>query len=299
LSVKTLTTIAEPTMKMEHPGVAGAHRRDSWTPVVARVLGGHLDEGPEYSTFRSRGTTDWLLIHTVAGSGQLVGPDGAAVRTGVGDAVLLRPRTLHDYGTAPGSANWKIVFSHFHPRPEWMPLLEWPQPVPGIGRITADGEVHRRIVAALHRSARAGQGALARAELFAMNALEEALLWCDTQNRFGVRTDERLLRVIDHVDAHLSQPLDVTSLANVVHLSASRLTRLFREHLGTSPQRYVERQRMIRAMQLLDLTSRPVAAIAREVGWTDPLYFSQRFTRFTGQSPTAYRHRTHRGPDGS
>jgi AraC family transcriptional regulator, arabinose operon regulatory protein len=288
-------TMAEPVDKMEHPAVDGAQRVESWTPVVVRVLGGHLDEGSEYSTFRRRGTTDWLLIHTISGSGRLVGPDGDAVRTAVGDAVLLRPQTQHDYGTAPGAGRWEIVFSHFHPRPEWMPLLDWPQPVPGIGRITAEGEVHRRIAAALHRSARAGRGALARAELFAVNALEEALLWCDAQNRLGVRTDERLLRVIDHVDAHLAEPLDVTRLANVVHLSASRLTRLFRDHLGTSPQRYVERQRMIRAKQLLDLTARPVAAIAREVGWADPLYFSQRFARFTGQSPTAYRQRDRPG----
>ncbi len=272
-------------------------RAESRSPVVARVLGGHLDEGPEYQTFRSRGTEDWLLIHTVSGSGQLVGPGGSAVRTAAGDAVLLRPRTRHDYGTAPGSSTWEIVFSHFHPRAEWLPLLEWPQPVPGIGRVRAEGEVHRRIVAALHRSSRTGRGALARAELFAVNALEEALLWCDTQNRLGVRTDERLLRVIDHVDAHLADPLDVARLAGVVHLSASRLTRLFREHLGTSPQRYVERQRMTRAMQLLDLTSRPVADIARELGWADALYFSQRFARFTGQSPTAYRHRERPPPD--
>jgi AraC family transcriptional regulator, arabinose operon regulatory protein len=71
---------------------------------------------------------------------------------------------------------------------------------------------------------------------------------------------------------------------------------LFREHLGTSPQRYVERQRVIRATQLLELTARPVAAIAREVGWTDPLYFSQRFARFTGLSPTAYRRRAEGRP---
>jgi AraC family transcriptional regulator of arabinose operon len=283
--------MAQSRDNMEHPAVPGVQRAESYTPVVARVLSGHLDEGPEYATFRRAGTTDWLLIHTVSGAGQLAGPDGAAVRTDLGDAVLLRPRTLHDYRTAPGAARWEIVFSHFHPRPEWMPLLEWPQALAGTGRIRTDGEVHRRVVAALHRSARACRGGLARAELFAMNALEEALLWCDTQNRFGPRTDERLLRVIDHVDAHLAEPLDVARLAAVVHLSASHLTRLFRDHLGTTPQRYVERQRMIRAQQLLDLTARPVAAVAREVGWADPLYFSQRFARFTGRSPTAYRRR--------
>ncbi|TQM11675.1 AraC family transcriptional regulator of arabinose operon [Pseudonocardia kunmingensis] len=276
---------------MEDPGAGRAGRANGFVPVVTRVLGGHLDEGPEYATFRRRGTTDWLLIHTVSGAGGFGDADGGVVRAGPGDAVLLRPRVLHDYATAPGSTGWEILFSHFHPRPEWMPLLAWPQPLPGIGRITADGEVHRRIVAALHRSARAGRGALARAELFAVNALEEALLWCDTQNHLGARTDERVLRVLDHVDAHLAEPLDVARLAEVVHLSTSRLTRLFREHLGTSPQRYVEQQRLIRAKQLLDLTDRPVGVIAREVGWEDPLYFSQRFARFAGQSPTAYRNR--------
>lgn len=270
---------------------------ESRSPVVGRVLGGHLDEGPGYGTFRRRGTPDWLLIHTVSGSGQLVGHDGRVVRTVVGDAALLRPDTLHDYGTAPGAVGWEIVFSHFHPRPEWTPLLDWPQPVPGIGLISAQGEVHQRVCAALLRSARASRGALARAELFAMNALEEALLWCDTQNRLAVRTDERLLRVIDHVDAHLAEPLDVQRLADVVHLSASRLSHLFREHLGTSPQRYVERQRMTRAKQLLDLTTRPVAAIALEVGCRDPLYFSQRFKRFTGRSPVAYRRRDGHQPE--
>jgi AraC family transcriptional regulator, arabinose operon regulatory protein len=287
--------MAQTAENMEDPAVPGeldgGRRAESWSPAVARVFGGYLDEGPDYTTYRRRGTTDWLLIHTLSGSGQLVAHDGAALRTAVGDAVLLRPGSLHDYGTAHGAAGWEIVFSHFHPRPEWMPLLEWPQPVPGIGRITAEGEARLRIVAALHRSARAGRGALTRAELFAVNALEEALLWCDTQNLLAPRVDERLLRVVDHIDAHLSEPLDVHRLAGVVHLSASRLTHLFREHLGTSPQRYVERQRITRAAQLLDLTSRPVAAIAREVGWADPLYFSQRFTRFTGQNPTAYRRR--------
>jgi AraC family transcriptional regulator, arabinose operon regulatory protein len=116
-----------------------------------------------------------------------------------------------------------------------------------------------------------------------VNALEEALLWCDTQNRLRVRTDERLLRVIDH-DAHLGEPLAVARLANVVHLSPSRLTRLFREHLGTGPQRFVERQRLNGAKQLLDLTHRPAAAIAREVGWSEPLHFPQRFARFTGRA---------------
>jgi AraC family transcriptional regulator, arabinose operon regulatory protein len=72
--------------------------------------------------------------------------------------------------------------------------------------------VHQRVTAALPRSARAGTGALRQSEAFAMNALEEALLWCDTQNApAAARMDERLLRVLDHIDARLSRPLPWTA----------------------------------------------------------------------------------------
>lgn len=265
-------------------------RTESRHPVVHRVAGGHLYVESGYTTYRRRGTTDWLLIHTVSGAGRLAGRDGE-IRTAPGDATLQAPRTLHDYGTAPDADHWEIVFAHFHPRSEWLPLLAWPQPVEGVGRIHAQGEVHERIVAALLRSGRVRGGALQQAELFAVNALEETLLWCDTQNPLTARMDERVLRVIDFVDAHLADPLTVERLAHLVHLSPSRLTHLFVEHVGTSPQRYVERQRMTRAKQLLDLTNRPVGAIAQDLGWEDALYFSRRFRQFTGQSPTEYRRR--------
>jgi AraC family transcriptional regulator of arabinose operon len=279
-----------------------AYRVESLHPVVHRVLGGHFREGPDYRTWREAGTDDFLLIHTLAGSGRFAlasGDDRVEVLVGCGDAVLLRPGAQHDYGTVPGADGWDLVFAHFHPRAEWMSLLEWPSPpgVPsasGLGLIHADDELHRRIGSALRRSARAGRGSLARAELFALNALEESLLWLDTQNVLTARTDERVLRVIEYIGAHLGEALDVERLADLAHLSPSRLGHLFSEHLGISPQRYVERERMMVAEQLLGLTDRPVGAIALEVGWADPLYFSQRFRRFTGSSPSEYRRRARR-----
>lgn len=277
---------------MEDAAMSEERRRpESRIPVVNRILAGHMREGPEYAIFRSSGTTDWLLVLTLSGSGTIAARSGV-LRTGVGDAVILRPRSLHDYGTAPGQAHWETAFAHFHPRNEWLPLLDWPQPVPGIGRIHVGGAVYESVVAALLRAARVRAGALPSAELFAVNAVEEALLWCDTQNPITTHMDERLLAILDYIDAHLADPLAVAHLAARAHLSSSRLTHLFTEHVGASPQRYVERQRIARAKQLLDLTTRPVAAIAREIGWQDALYFSRRFRHFTGQSPTAYRQRT-------
>jgi AraC family transcriptional regulator of arabinose operon len=85
--------------------------------------------------------------------------------------------------------------------------------------------------------------------------------------------------------------LDVGVLARTANLSVSRFAHLFREQLGVTPQRFVERRRLDAAARLLELTTRPIAAIATEVGFTNPLYFSTRFRHHTGLPPTTYRTR--------
>ena len=265
-----------------------SHRPEAMQPVVHRVTGGLFREGPEYTTWRTHGTDDYLLIHTLSGAGRIGDTDGE-IQAAFGDAILLPPGVRHDYGTAPGAAGWELGFAHFHPRAEWIPLLKWPTRNGTIGQLHAAGEVHRRVAAALRRAARVRHNALARAELFAVNALEEALLWLDTQNPLTTRTDERILEVMEYVASHVSDHLNVEDLAALVHLSPSRLTHLFTEQLGTSPQRYVERERMLLAEQLLNLTNRTVASIAHETGWEDPRYFSRRFHRFAGHNPSDYR----------
>ena len=128
-----------------------------------------------------------------------------------------------------------------------------------------------------------------RSELFAVNALEEALLWLDSQNPLRTRLDERVLSVVEYVRDHIAEQLSAQRLAAVAHLSPSRLSRLFTLQLGVTPQQYVERERMLLAQQLLGLTNRPVGEIARQLGWDDPFYFSKRFHRFSGLSPSDYR----------
>ena len=273
---------------MEHSAEAAVKttRREAPHPHVVRVVAGEFTEGGDYTTWRHRGTTDWLLIHTVAGSGRIVGPASEIV-TVAGDAILLRPHVRHDYGTTDRS--WSLAFAHFHPRAEWMPLLDWPVEAGGIGFVRTSSPIRPRVVTALRSCARSSTGSLPQSELFAMNALETALLWLDTQNPLRGRMDDRLLRVMEHIGAELAGDLSVDALARVATLSPSRLSHLFTASLGIPPQRYVERERLTRAAQLLTSTDRAVGEIARDVGWDDPLYFSRRFSNLHGHSPTAHR----------
>lgn len=232
-----------------------------------------------------------MLLHTASGGGLIRGAGRQGLTAAHGDAVLVRPGTVHDYGTDPAVGHWHFLYSHFYPLPTWLALLDWPEPVAGVGRIRLGTDVDDRVQQLLQGAARTSRMAVARPELFALNGLEAALLWYDTQNPRKRQLDERVLRVMEHIDAQLAEELDVETLARVAHLSPSRLAHIFKAQVGTSVGRYLEAQRMELAARLLEMTSEPVAEVARRVGISDPLYFSHRFRRKHDVSPTAYRAR--------
>ena len=130
-----------------------------------------------------------------------------------------------------------------------------------------------------------------QSESFAMNALEEVLLWCDLVNPHSVTSliDPRIRRAVDYISEDPSRPIALGRLASRSALSRSRFSYLFRSQMGKTPQQLQEEQRINMARQLLSLTSRPIGQIAHDLGFSSPYYFSLRFKRATGKSPRAYR----------
>lgn len=274
-----------PTVPGPEAGEGAAHR---WRSVV-----GVLHEGPGYRVRRPGGRPDWFLVQTLAGCGTF--RQGRAVlEAPVGTVTLVRPAGEHDYGTADGHDAWTLAWAHVAPRAEWPALLDWPAPVPavpGLRQVVLAGTDREAVADALTAAARAWRRATPLAESFALNHLERALLLVAAARRTVVPSDPRVERVLEFVDAHLAGDLSVRVLAGVAGMSPSWFARSFAEHVGSPPQRYVERQRMAVATGLLDATDRPVASVARAVGFTDPLYFSTRFRVVVGSSPSAYRDR--------
>ncbi|MGI4787859.1 MAG: helix-turn-helix domain-containing protein [Janthinobacterium lividum] len=262
-------------------------------PKTAPLVTGHFREGSDYKTWRAHGTEDWLLICTLSGQGRF-GFHSGEILTSTGDLTLIRPGTCHDYGVGPDQGKWELLWTHFHPEPAWQPLLAWPEASPGLMRLTLPEPMIRgKIIARFFEVHRLATGALRHREVFAMNALEEVLLWCDTQNPRSeqARLDPRVLAAMDYLGRSLEAPVTLEDLAAFSGLSASRLSHLFRRQSGLTPMQFLEQQRLDRACQLLDFTARSVAAIAAEVGFENPFYFTLRFKRHTGHSPRDYRKR--------
>ena len=128
---------------------------------------------------------------------------------------------------------------------------------------------------------------------FALNALEEALLWAQRAGEGNphMRLDERVRKAMDYLAARPAEPFRLDALAKHCGLSDSRLSHLFREQAGETPQVYSEELRLRLAQQLLVHSGLRVNEVAAETGFADPFYFAKRFRKFSKCSPSIYRQR--------
>jgi transcriptional regulator GlxA family with amidase domain len=104
-------------------------------------------------------------------------------------------------------------------------------------------------------------------------------------------TNRRMLRARDTMDRTYAEPLDITALARIAHVSEAHFIRTFRATFGETPHRYLQRRRVERAMHLLRTTDRNVTEVCLDVGFTSLGTFSRTFNDIVGESPTAYRAR--------
>ncbi len=272
----------------------------TYSPLVEQILSSFDVYLPDYSVYRQRGTKDWLLLYTVSGRGRF-GDDEEKVVLEEFDLALVRPGTPHRYGLEANQGHWKQLWFHFHPRSHWHEWLSWPEVLPGVLHLHLDEPVIRqKVIENLWQAHHLSRGGLARQADFAMNALEAALLWCDTQNPHTSqgRLDSRVMKAMDFLCRNLSWPASPAVLSEISGLSPSWLSHLFRTHAGLPPAQFLDQQRLTHAEMQLKNTSRHISEIAADVGM-DPAYFSHWFKRHAAVNPREYRHRYQKPQSGT
>ncbi|MFC4600057.1 AraC family transcriptional regulator [Cohnella hongkongensis] len=101
--------------------------------------------------------------------------------------------------------------------------------------------------------------------------------------------ERSIMECVNYINNHYQESLERELLARKVSLSRSYFSVLFKRYVGCSPVQYITRVRLDKAMQLLRGSNKPIAVVALEVGFRDPLYFSRVFAREIGVTPRAYR----------
>ncbi|WP_315740206.1 AraC family transcriptional regulator [Bradyrhizobium sp. SZCCHNR1093] len=100
----------------------------------------------------------------------------------------------------------------------------------------------------------------------------------------------RMQRVLDHIDRHLDDDLDLHALSSIAAYSKYHFHRQFTATFGLSVHRYIQLARMKRASyQLAYSDAQTVTEVAMDAGYDAPDAFARAFRQRFGQSPSSFR----------
>lgn len=113
-----------------------------------------------------------------------------------------------------------------------------------------------------------------------------AQLYAPNQNKLR---DYYLKEALAYIEQNFQNDISVEDIAAVCGLNRSYFGKIFKNAVGKSPQEFLMNYRMIKATELLKLTSLSVADIGNAVGYSNSLHFSRAFKNIYGISPRAWR----------
>jgi len=111
----------------------------------------------------------------------------------------------------------------------------------------------------------------------------------DAAARAAADRREQIRPVLAYVDRHCRESITLDEVAEVVHVSPSRVRHVFKDVTGVGFKEYVTHVRVAEAKRLLLATDLSVAEIARAVSYTNLNQFYRVFYRSCSMSPGEYR----------
>ncbi|WLR54472.1 AraC family transcriptional regulator [Mesobacillus subterraneus] len=104
-----------------------------------------------------------------------------------------------------------------------------------------------------------------------------------------ITKDMQIQKCFEYISQYCTEDLSIKQVADQINLSVPYFSRIFKQETGRSFVEYVTFVRMQRAVWMLRHTDHTVEAIAEELGYNTPNYFSGTFKKYVGLSPRDYR----------
>ena len=102
-------------------------------------------------------------------------------------------------------------------------------------------------------------------------------------------SDYRLVRVLEYIDAHLSDRLDLRVLSREAGISPFHFAALFTKAVGATPHRHVRHLRLVAAKAMLRDTDKSILDVALSCGFASASHLAAAFRRQFSKSPTECR----------
>ncbi len=252
---------------------------------------GYFPEAKNHYMARPNGCENHIFIYCIGGEGWCK-IRGNTFAIGPHQAILFEANEPHEYGTKPDHS-WQIHWMHFNGTESdglmnrlkddsRDNLVYLPRPGP--------------IIDAFEESVRWTRKGHTSQSLIAMSGACARLLGLVIEGKRSTakrirQVEERVRFTIERMEETLRNPLTLEELAQEACLSIPHYSALFKQQTGNAPMQIYAQIRIQHACELLSNTHLEIKTIAEESGYEDPFYFSRKFKKTMGISPSEYRSR--------
>ncbi len=126
-------------------------------------------------------------------------------------------------------------------------------------------------------------------ELYICSKIYELLAHCDQKNQPTQNRAKQYVRMAEnYIQMNYIKEMKVERIARYLNLDRSYFSKIFKQHTGKSPQRYIVDFRIQKAAELISAHGLKPSEAAHQVGYTDIVNFSRMFQRKIGIAPSFY-----------
>jgi AraC-like DNA-binding protein len=231
---------------------------------------------PGFNFVRTSPEMSVLMASTKGGGSAYL--DGEYTDFAAGMAYLMPARVLHAYA-ATGRDVWRVCWVCYIDPAAQLSIISGDRPA----LVRAHGEPLDEAICGLYRET------LHDAQPSVQRLYVELIHEYSLRVARDLRADSRLIELWRMVEGDLARHWTLDELACRAGMSDELLRVLCEKSTGRSPMKQVTYLRMQRAAIALASTQDKIAAIADEVGYSDPYAFSVAFKRNMGMSPKSFR----------
>lgn len=105
----------------------------------------------------------------------------------------------------------------------------------------------------------------------------------------NMRTSKPITKCVEYIYSHIKERITIEELAEHLEISASYLSRQFKEELGISVSDYIREKKIERAQNILKYSDDSLVDIANQLSFSSQSHFIQTFKKYVGMTPKKYR----------
>ncbi len=250
---------------------------------------GYYPKAAGHVSQRKKGLPENFIFYCVDGRGWYK-LDDKQYEVGPNEFFILPQNVAHAYGSSANDP-WSIYWVHFGG--DMLPDLNSMQAVQNHFKphhIKSSNEIPSSF-SKMYKTLELGYST--DNLMFANMCLQHFISLFIYNDKHHVVSQTDKMDCVDNAVLYMQEKIDdnisLNELSKNYNYSPSRFSSLFKNKTGYAPIEYFIQMKMQKASQQLDFTDKSIKEIALCLGFDNPYYFSRRFSKVIGMSPTKYR----------